>query len=414
MLEDANYYFQKAADVLNLPDRLREILLAPIRVVKVDLVIDDDAGKLQHYQGFRVQHNKARGPMKGGLRFHPSMDEDHAAALASLMTWKTAVVDVPFGGAKGGINCDPTKMSERELNEVTRRFVEQTKEIIGPTTDIPAPDVNTNAMVMGWIMDEYSKYAGFSPGVVTGKPLHLFGSEGRDEATGRGVMVVLDEALKDRGKSWQDIRVAVQGFGNVGANAARLIAEQGAKIVAIGDHMGGVSNEDGLDIGALNDWVQEHRTVKGFKGGQPFNSPEVITWDVDVLVPAALENAINQDNVNEVKADIIVEGANAPTSPAAHEALVQRGVLVVPDILANAGGVTVSYFEWVQNIQQFRWQKDRINQELTDMMRKAYAAVREVAEQHSIDLRTAAFVLAIRRVSKAAMARNYITEDIQL
>jgi len=414
MLEDANYYFQKAADVLNLPDRLREILLAPIRVVKVDLVIDDDAGKLQHYQGFRVQHNKARGPMKGGLRFHPSMDEDHAAALASLMTWKTAVVDVPFGGAKGGINCDPTKMSERELNEVTRRFVEQTKEIIGPTTDIPAPDVNTNAMVMGWIMDEYSKYAGFSPGVVTGKPLHLFGSEGRDEATGRGVMVVLDEALKDRGKSWQDIRVAVQGFGNVGANAARLIAEQGAKIVAIGDHMGGVSNEDGLDIGALNDWVQEHRTVKGFKGGQPFNSPEVITWDVDVLVPAALENAINQDNVNEVKADIIVEGANAPTSPAAHDALVQRGVLVVPDILANAGGVTVSYFEWVQNIQQFRWQKDRINQELTDMMRKAYAAVREVAEQHSIDLRTAAFVLAIRRVSKAAMARNYITEDIQL
>ena len=414
MLEDAQYYFQKAADVLDLPDRLREILLTPIRVVKVELVFDDDEGKLQHYLGFRVQHNKARGPMKGGLRFHPDMDEDHAAALANLMTWKTAVVDVPFGGAKGGINCDPSKMSERELNIVTRRFVEQTKEIIGPTTDIPAPDVNTNAKVMGWIMDEYSKYAGFSPAVVTGKPLHLFGSEGRDEATGRGVMVVLDEALKDRGKSWQDVRVAVQGFGNVGANAARLIAEQGAKIVAIGDHMGGVSNDNGLDIDELIAWTQENRTVKGFAGGEPFNSPEVITWDVDVLVPAALENAINQDNVNEVKADIIVEGANAPTSPAAHDALVQRGVLVVPDILANAGGVTVSYFEWVQNIQQFRWQKDRINQELTDMMRKAYAAVREVAEQHSIDLRTAAFVLAIRRVSKAAMARNYITEDIQL
>ena len=414
MLEDAHHYFQKAADVLNLPDRLREILMTPIRVVKVDLVIDDDAGKLQHYQGFRVQHNKARGPMKGGLRFHPSMDEDHAAALASLMTWKTAVIDVPFGGAKGGINCDPTKMSARELNEVTRKFVEQTKEVIGPTTDIPAPDVNTNARVMGWIMDEYSKYAGFSPGVVTGKPLHLFGSEGRDEATGRGVMVVLDEALKDRGKSWQDIRVAVQGFGNVGANAARLIAEQGAKIVAIGDHMGGVSNDDGLDIDALNNWVQEHRTVKGFKGGQPFNSPQVITWDVDVLIPAALEDAINQDNVNEVKADIIIEGANAPTSPAAHEALVQRGVLVVPDILANAGGVTVSYFEWAQNIQQFRWQKDRINQELTDMMRKGYAAVKEVAVQHSIDLRTAAFVLAIRRVSEAAMARMYVEEEIRL
>jgi len=414
MLEDAKYYFQKAADVLNLPDRLREILITPIRVVKVELVFDDDNGKLQHYLGFRVQHNKARGPMKGGLRYHPDMDEDHAAALANLMTWKTAVVDVPFGGAKGGINCDPNQMSERELNVVTRKFVELTKDVIGPTKDIPAPDVNTNAKVMGWIMDEYSKFAGFSPAVVTGKPLHLFGSEGRDEATGRGVMVVLDEALKDLGKSWQDIRVAVQGFGNVGANAARLIAERGAKVVAIGDHMGGVSNESGLDINALNEWVQEHHTVKGFEGGVPFNSPEVITWDVDVLIPAALEGAINADNVNAVKADIIVEGANAPTSPAAHEVLVERGVLIVPDILANAGGVTVSYFEWVQNIQQFSWQKDRVDQELTDKMRKAYSAVREVARQHSIDMRTAAFVLAIRRVSEAAISRTYVEEDIRL
>jgi len=414
MLEESHYYFQKAADVLNLPDRLREILLTPLRVVKVELVFDDDEGQLQHYLGFRVQHNKARGPMKGGLRFHPTMDEDHAAALANLMTWKTAIVDVPFGGAKGGINCDPTQMSERELNVVTRKFVEQTKEIIGPTIDIPAPDVNTNAKVMGWIMDEYSKYAGFSPAVVTGKPLELFGSEGRDEATGRGVMVVLDEALKERGKSWQDIRVAVQGFGNVGANAARLIAEHGAKIVAVADHMGGVSNDDGLDISALNDWVHEHRTVKGFGGGEPFNGPEVITWDVDVLIPAALEDAITEDNVAGVKADIIVEGANGPTSPAAHEALVQRGVLIVPDILANAGGVTVSYFEWAQNIQQFSWNKERVDQELTDTMRKAYAAVSEVAEEHSIDMRTAAFVLAIRRVGKAAKARMYVKEEISL
>ena len=414
MLEEAHYYFQKAADVLNLPDRIREILLTPLRVVKVDLVFDDDAGQLQHYQGFRVQHNKMRGPMKGGLRFHPTMDEDHAAALANLMTWKTAVVDVPFGGAKGGINCDPAKMSARELNAVTRKFVELTKDIIGPTTDIPAPDVNTNARVMGWIMDEYSKYAGFSPGVVTGKPLHLFGSEGRDEATGRGVMVVLEEALKERGKSWQDIRIAVQGFGNVGANAARLIAEQGAKIVAVADYMGGVSNDDGFDINALNDWVQEHRTVKGFSGGDPFNGPDVITWDVDVLIPAALEGAINEDNVNKVKADIIVEGANAPTTPVAHETLVKRGVFIVPDILANAGGVTVSYFEWVQNIQQFSWQKERVDQELTDTMRKAYKAVRAVTEEFSIDMRTAAFVLAIRRVGEAAKARVYTDEEIRL
>jgi glutamate dehydrogenase (NAD(P)+) len=414
MLEESHYYFHKAADVLNLPDRLREILLTPLRVVKVELVIDDDEGQLQHYLGFRVQHNRARGPMKGGLRFHPTMDEEHASALANLMTWKTAIVDVPFGGAKGGINCDPTQMSEQELNKVTRRFVELTKEIIGPTIDIPAPDVNTNAKVMGWIMDEYSKYAGFSPGVVTGKPLELFGSEGRDEATGRGVMVVLDEALKERGKSWQDIRVAIQGFGNVGSNAARLIAEQGAKVVAVADHMGGVSNDDGLDIKALCAWAEEHRTVKGFPDAIAFNGPEVITWDVDVLIPAALEDAITADNVDSIKADIIVEGANGPTSPAAHEALVQRGVLVVPDILANAGGVTVSYFEWVQNIQQFSWNKERVDQELTDTMRKAYAAVSEVAEEHSIDMRTAAFVLAIRRVGKAAKARMYVKEEISL
>ena len=414
MLEDSHYYFQKAADVLNLPERLKAILWAPIRTVKVDLVIDDDDGKLQHYQGYRVQHNKARGPMKGGLRYHPEMDEDHAAALANLMTWKTAIVDVPFGGAKGGINCDPLTMSESELNKVTRRFVEQTREIIGPTIDIPAPDVNTNAKVMGWIMDEYSKYAGFSPGVVTGKPLELFGSEGRDEATGRGVMVVLDEALKDRGKSWQGIRVAVQGFGNVGSNAARLIAEQGAKIIAVADHLGGVSNDDGLDIDALGLWVAEHRTVKGFSGGSAFDGSKIVTWNVDVLIPAALEGAITEHNVNDVKADIIVEGANGPTTPAAHEVLVKRGVLVVPDILANAGGVTVSYFEWAQNIQQFRWQKDRVDEELTRKMRDAYAAVLDVAKQEDVDMRIAAFVLGIKRVGKAATSRSYVPEDITL
>ena len=414
MLEEAHSYFQKAADVLNLSDRIREIIWSPLRVVRVELVVDDDEGRLKHYMGYRVQHNKARGPMKGGLRFHPSMDEDHAAALANLMTWKTAIVDVPFGGAKGGINCDPLNMSERELNEVTRRFVEQTKEIIGPTIDIPAPDVNTNAKIMGWIMDEYSKYAGFSPGVVTGKPLHLFGSEGREEATGRGVMVVLDEALKERGKGWQDIRVAIQGFGNVGSNAARLIAVQGARIVAVADHMGGVSNDKGLDIPALIEWVKEHRTVKGFAGGEAFDGPDVIAWDCDVLIPAALEDAITEDNADTVKAGIIVEGANGPTSPAAHDALVQRGVLVIPDILANAGGVTVSYFEWAQNIQQFRWQKARVDEELHQVMRKAYTAVKDVAQEKGIDMRIAAFVLAIRRVAEAARSRRYVKEEIAL
>ncbi len=263
-------------------------------------------------------------------------------------------------------------------------------------------------------MDKYSKYAGFSPGVVTGKPLDLFGSEGRDEATGRGVMVVLREALEERGRSWSDIRVAIQGFGNVGSNSARLIAGQGAPIVAVADHLGGVSNDDGLDIDALQAWAGEYRTVKGFPGGKAFDGPDIIGWDVDVLVPAALEDAITDENVASVRADIIVEGANGPTSPAAHEVLVKRGVLVVPDILANAGGVTVSYFEWTQNIQQFRWQKDRVDEELTRKMRAAYAAVRAVAEEEKIDRRIAAFVLAIRRVGKAAIARAYVSEDIVL
>ncbi len=414
MLEESHYYFNRAADVLGVSDTLREILLTPRRIVKVEIVIQNDAKRLQHYRGFRVQHNTARGPMKGGLRYHPSVDEDHASALANLMTWKTAVVNLPYGGAKGGIDCDPSKMSERELNDVTRSFVEQIKDVIGPTVDIPAPDVNTNAKVMGWIMDEYSKYNGFSPGVVTGKPLHLFGSAGREEATGRGVMYALDEALKDQKKSLSDVTVAVQGFGNVGSNAARLIAEQGGKVVAVADHMGGVSNGEGLDVPELVKWAQEKRTVKGFSGGDAFESPEVITWDADVLIPAALEDAITKENAGDVRAKTIVEGANGPTSPEASEILAEKGVTVVPDILANAGGVTVSYFEWAQNIQQFQWEIDRINSELEKVMRKAYASVRDVAREKKIDLRTAAFVLGIRRVGRAALSRRYIDEKIDL
>jgi glutamate dehydrogenase (NAD(P)+) len=412
MLAESHLYFHKAADVLGLSDKVRTILLTPRRTVKVGIAIEGEDGELHSYEGFRVQHNNARGPMKGGLRYHPAMDEDHAGALANLMTWKTAVVDVPYGGAKGGINCDPHKLSERDLFEITTRFVEQMVEVIGPTTDIPAPDVNTNAKIMGWIMHEYSKYAGFSPGVVTGKPLELFGSEGRDAATGRGVMDVLAEALRERGKTFEDVTVAVQGFGNVGSNAARLIADKGARIVAIADHTGGVCRDTGLNIAELITWVAEHGGVQGFPGGDAFNGEEVITWDTDVLIPAALEDAINKDNVNDVKAGIIVEGANAPTTPEAHQVLVDRDVLIVPDILANAGGVTVSYFEWAQNIQQFKWDKERVNLELDKKMSRAYQSVREVADENNIDLRTAAFVLAIRRVGKAALARIHIGTDL--
>ena len=412
MLSESHFYFHKAADVLGLADKVRTILLTPRRSIKVEISIEGEDGELQTYCGYRVQHNMARGPMKGGLRYHPAMDEDHAAALANLMTWKTAVVDVPFGGAKGGINCDPRSMSERDLFEVTIRFVEQMKEVIGPMIDIPAPDVNTNAKVMGWIMHEYSKYAGFSPGVVTGKPLDLFGSEGRDAATGRGVMDVLAATLEEKGKGFPDVTVAVQGFGNVGSNAALLIAEQGAKVIAVADHTGGISNDNGLDVPALDAWVDAHGGVRGFKGGEAFENTEIITWDADVLVPAALEEAIHKDNAPDVKASIIVEGANGPTTPEADEILNEKGVLIIPDILANAGGVTVSYFEWAQNIQQFRWDEERVNAELDKKMSSAYSTVRDVATEFDVDMRTAAFALAIRRVGKAALARVHIKTDL--
>jgi glutamate dehydrogenase (NAD(P)+) len=412
MLADSHVYFHRAADVLGLSDKVRTILLTPFRSVKVEIAIEGEDGELQVYNGYRVQHNMARGPMKGGLRYHPEMDEDHAAALANLMTWKTAVVEVPYGGAKGGIDCDPRSMSERDLFLVTTRFVQQMKEVIGPTTDIPAPDVNTNATVMGWIMHEYSKYAGFSPAVVTGKPLHLFGSEGRDAATGRGVMDVLAAALEEQGKSFEEVTVAVQGFGNVGSNGALLIAERGAKIIAVADHTGGVANAEGIDVTALDAWVDEHGGVVGFAGGEAFDNSEIVTWDCDVLVPAALENAIHKENAADVKASIIVEGANGPTTPEADEILNEKGVLIIPDILANAGGVTVSYFEWAQNIQHFSWDEERVNAELDKKMSRAYNAVREVATEFDIEMRTAAFVLAIRRVGKAALARIHLKTEI--
>ncbi len=414
MLAASHLYFHKAADVLRLSDKVRTILLTPHRTVKVGIAIEGDDGQLHAFEGYRVQHNMARGPMKGGLRFHPAMDEDHAGALANLMTWKTAVVDVPFGGAKGGINCDPKTLSEGDLYKVTVQFVEHMKEVIGPMTDIPAPDVNTNSKVMGWIMHEYSKYAGFSPGVVTGKPLDLFGSEGRNAATGRGVMDALAEALREKSKTFDEVTVAVQGFGNVGSHAARLIAERGATIVAVADHTGGVAREAGLDIPALIQWTAENGGVKGFPNGDAFDGPEIITWDADVLVPAALEDAIDESNADGVKASIIVEGANAPTTPDAHQILVDRGVLVVPDILANAGGVTVSYFEWAQNIQQFSWDEERVNQELDKKMSRAYQAVRETANQHDVDMRTAAFVLAIRRVGRAGLSRIHVGANLTI
>ncbi|MGI9244451.1 MAG: Glu/Leu/Phe/Val family dehydrogenase [Verrucomicrobiales bacterium] len=410
MLEGTHYYFDQAAECLGLTTKVKTILRTPKRTVKVEIVTEDDQGNLMHHMGYRVQHNNSRGPYKGGLRFHPSMDEDHAGGLANLMTWKTAIVDVPYGGAKGGINCDPHQMSQMELERVTRTFVGQVKEVIGPNLDIPAPDVNTNSKVMSWIMDSYSSYCGFSPGVVTGKPLELFGSPGRDEATGRGVMIILDEALKDHGKSMKGITVAIQGFGNVGNHAARLIAEAGGKIVAVSDAGGAVANPDGLDIPSLTEWVREKDTVAGFGGGEAIDGAEIQVHDADVFIPAALEDVITKDNANDIRAKFIIEAANAPTTPDAAEILHKRQIVVMPDVLANAGGVTVSYFEWAQNIQQFRWELERVTDELEKIMRRAYAAVRETAQEYKTDFRTAAFILGIRRVGTAATLRRHIQE----
>ena len=410
MLEATKIFFNRAADHLELKEQLRTILLTPRRVVRVELVTESDDGKLLHHMGYRVQHNEARGPMKGGLRYHPSMDEDHAAALASLMTWKTAVVNIPYGGAKGGIDCDPSKLSQNELYRITVAFVEQIREVIGPTIDIPAPDVNTNAQVMAWIMDTYSKFYGFSPGVVTGKPVDLFGSLGREEATGRGVMYTLEECLKRDGRALSDVSVAIQGFGNVGSHAARLIAEQGGRIVAVSDISGGLYKAEGIDVPALLDWVREHGVVENFPGAEAIAGETVLTCEADVLIPAAMEEAITEDNAGDVSAGIVVEAANAPVMPGAHDLLVGRGVTIIPDILANAGGVTASYFEWSQNIQQFQWEEARVVRELERVMRRAYGDVADLAAKDGLDLRTAAFVLAITRVARAAASRKNISQ----
>ena len=406
MLETTNRFFQRAADHLGLPAQLRTMLETPNRVVRVEIITEADDGSLLHHLGFRVQHSGARGPMKGGLRYHPTMDEDHAASLASLMTWKNAVVNIPYGGAKGGINCDPSRLSEPELYRITTTFVELIKEIIGPTLDIPAPDVNTNAQTMAWIMDAYSKFHGFSPGVVTGKPVDLFGSLGREEATGRGVMYVLEELLGSQERRLADVRVAIQGFGNVGSNAARLIAAAGAKIVAVSDISGGLTNDQGIDITALLQWVSKNRVVSGFPGADNVDGADVIAFPCDVLIPAALEEAITRDNSDTVQAGIVVEAANSPLTVEAHDDLTARGITVVPDILANAGGVTVSYFEWSQNIQQYRWEEERVIGELDKIMRRAYHDVAGIAQKQGIDLRTAAFVLAVKRVMRAASLRR--------
>jgi glutamate dehydrogenase (NAD(P)+) len=344
--------------------------------------------------------------MKGGLRFHPSVELDEVRALASLMTWKTAVVDIPFGGAKGGINCDPKNLTQGELENLTRLFVERIYKLIGENEDIPAPDVNTNPQIMAWIVDEYAKFRGFTPAVVTGKPLELGGSLGRMSATGRGVAFIAAAARERAGASIRGARVAIQGFGNVGSWTAHYLAEAGARVVAVSDVNGGRFAADGLDVPALMRAAADRRSIHEVKGAESISNAELLALEVDILIPAALHDAINGETVGAVRAGMIVEGANAPVTPVADSALEERGITVVPDILANAGGVTVSYFEWVQNTQRIRWTAEKVDQELIGTLSAAFGNVTRTAEEFEVPLRTAAYIVGVRRVAEATRLRG--------
>ena len=405
-LEMVNDNIRRASAILELGERVEKLLLTPDREVKVEVAVELDNGEVATYTGYRIQHNDARGPMKGGLRYHPTVDAEDVTALSSLMTWKTAVVNLPFGGAKGGINCDPLTLSSRELERITRKFVSKIKEIIGPTVDIPAPDVNTNAQVMAWVMDEYSRFYGFSPAVVTGKPLDLHGSFGREEATGRGVAFIIADLMADLGRTLNGARVIIQGFGNVGSFTALFLHQAGSKIVAVSDVYGGLYRPDGLPVPALFDYARTHQGIRGFAEVETIAGDDLFTLPCDIFIPAALGGVLTAERATALRAEVVVEAANAPTTPEGDEILQRRGIVVVPDILANAGGVTVSYFEWAQNVQQFRWDGERVNRELQAIMAKAYRDVSQLAKSRQVSRRTAAYILALGRVAKATVMRG--------
>jgi glutamate dehydrogenase (NAD(P)+) len=406
--EAVKLFFDRAADHIHLPDEMREVLRTSYRELAVQVPVRMDGGVLQVFRGYRVQHNAARGPYKGGIRYHPDADLDEVRALASLMTWKTAVVDIPFGGAKGGVQCDPLRMSEGETQRLTRRFTQMISYILGVNRDVPAPDVGTDAQTMAWMMDAYSSRYGYTPAIVTGKPVDLGGSVGRDAATGRGVVYCLGEAGRDLDIDLDGASVAIQGFGNVGSWTARLIGELGCRVVAVSDVRGGIHNGHGLDVQAVYDHMRETGSVVNAPGTEAINNEELLELEVDVVIPAALDRVITADNADRVRARVVVEAANHPVSPAGDSILQDKGVVVIPDIMANAGGVTVSYFEWVQNIQQFRWEEEQVNTELRKTMSRAWKNVHSRSTVDAIPLRLAAFAIAVEKVDRAARVRGYV------
>jgi glutamate dehydrogenase (NAD(P)+) len=409
-LEIVNHYFEKACEHLGVPDDERAVLRSSYREVVVQVPVRLSDGKIHTFSGYRVQHNGARGPYKGGVRYHPQVDLDEVRALASLMTYKTAIAGIPYGGAKGGINVPADDLSADELQAVTRSFIQKVEKVLGPTRDIPAPDVGTNAQVMAWMMDEYGKLHGHTPGVVTGKPIELEGSYGRESATGRGLVYLLEEAAKDFDLDLDGARVVVQGYGNVGSWAARLAAELGCKVIAASDAHGAVHAEDGLDTQALAEFVREGGRLSecDLDGVEPISAEDMFALECEVFIPAALGGMIHRDNADMLDCRLVLEGANSPTTPEADEILIDKGISVVPDVMANAGGVIVSYFEWVQNLQHLRWEEDEINDRLGKIIRRAYREVVARAAEDELPLRVASYVVGIQRVLSAAQTRGYL------
>ena len=403
----AQHQLDEVAGLIGLNPSIHAYLREPKRVLEVTVPTRMDDGTFAMFRGYRVQHNLSRGPGKGGIRFHPDVTLDEVKALAMWMTWKCALVNIPFGGAKGGVICDPKKMSLQELENLTRRFTSEISVIIGPEKDIPAPDVYTTPQIMAWIMDTFSMQHGYSiPGVVTGKPISIGGSLGRDKATARGCLYVTNEAMRALGLATDGARVAIQGFGNAGLHAASLMGEYGYKIVAVSDSSGGVSNAEGLDVGGLIAHKAETGSVVGFAGGERVNNKEVLEIDCDVLVPAALEKVITPETARKIKAKIVSEAANGPTLPEADDVLFDRGIMVLPDILANAGGVTVSYFEWVQDLQANFWEEDEVNERLKRIMVRAFRETHDQAARHGVNMRRGAYAVAVDRVAEATKLRG--------
>jgi glutamate dehydrogenase (NAD(P)+) len=405
--EIAQRQFDTAAEKIGLDDGMREVLRNPKRqlVVSIPTLMDD--GSVKVFEGFRVQHNIARGPAKGGIRYHPKVTLDEVKALASWMTWKCATVNIPYGGGKGGVTCDPKRMSRGELERMTRRFASEISIIIGPDRDIPAPDVYTDAQTMAWIMDTYSMTTGYSTlGVVTGKPVSMGGSAGRNEATARGTLFCIREACQAIRRPLRGATVAVQGYGNAGAIAARLLRDDGARVLAVSDSRGGAYSTRGLDLGAVDEHKARTGSLVGLKGAERITNDELLEVKCDILVPAALENQITLKNANRIRARIVAEAANGPTTPGADRVLKDHNVFVIPDILCNAGGVTVSYFEWAQNLQGFFWDEAQVNKELERFMKRAFHEVHQVSKGHKCDMRTAAYVLAVGRVAEATRVRG--------